>query len=249
MYRYFLHLAYKGTHYHGWQYQPNAVSVQEVMEEKLSMLLRLKIAVIGCGRTDTGVHASDFYLHFDTEIAIENPEKLVFQLNSVLPKDIAIFACLPVVEDAHARFSALTRKYIYYINFIKNPFIQELSYHFKPSIVVARMQEVAPLFLGKKDFTSFSKLHTDVNNNFCEVYELEILPTDKGVEIHISANRFLRNMVRAIVGTLLEVGEGKKDAKQVMEIIEQKNRAYAGPSVPACGLFLHKIIYPKDIFI
>ena len=120
MHRYFLHLAYKGTQYHGWQYQPNAISVQEVMESKLSMLLRNKIAVIGCGRTDTGVHASDYYLHFDTETAIEIPEKLVFQLNSVLPKDIAVFACLPVVQDAHARFSALTRKYIYYINFHKN---------------------------------------------------------------------------------------------------------------------------------
>ncbi len=249
MYRYFLHLAYKGTQYHGWQYQPNAISVQEVMEGKLSMLLRSKIAVIGCGRTDTGVHASDYYLHFDTQTAIEVPEKLVFQLNSVLPKDIAVFACFPVVLDAHARFSALTRKYIYHINFHKNPFIQELSFHFKPSIDVAKIQEVTPLFLGKKDFTSFSKLHTDVNNNICEVYDLEILPTNTGVEIHISANRFLRNMVRAIVGTLLEVGEGKKNAEQVADIINQKNRSYAGPSVPACGLFLHKITYPKDIFI
>lgn len=249
MYRYFLHLAYKGTHYHGWQFQPNAISVQEVIEAKLSMLFKNKISVIGCGRTDTGVHAADYYLHFDIENQIENTQKLVFQLNAVLPKDIAIFSCLPVNLDAHARFSAIDRKYIYYINFSKNPFLQELSYHFKPSLNLDKMKSVTALFLGKKDFTSFSKLHTDVNNNICDVTDLSILENKNGIEIHITANRFLRNMVRAIVGTLLEVGEEKIDATQVQNIIEQKNRSYAGASVPAHGLFLHKITYPKDIFI
>ncbi len=244
--RYFLQLSYKGTNYHGWQIQPNAVSVQEVMEDALSKILREKIAVVGAGRTDTGVHASYFILHFDVEKPVPENLDVVYKLNSFLPTDIAVQKVWPVSGEAHARFSAISRTYHYFITTEKNPFITETSHKYLKPLDFEKMNEAAQILFDYEDFTSFSRLHTDVKTNNCKIMQAEWIRKDQQLIFIIKADRFLRNMVRAVVGTLLEVGQGKLSVQQFCEIIERKDRGAAGASAPAQGLFLVDIEYPEE---
>jgi tRNA pseudouridine38-40 synthase len=246
--RYFLQISYKGTNYCGWQVQPNAASVQEVVEKALSTLLRDNIKVVGAGRTDTGVHASFFMLHFDTERIDINPENFVYKLNSFLPTDIAVQQIWKVKNDAHARFSALSRTYKYYITTEKNPFTTEIVCRYKQKPDIKKMNKAAKILFEYVDFTSFSRLHTDVKTNNCKISQAEWTEKKDVFIFKIKADRFLRNMVRAIVGTLLEIGKGKLSEDDFRYIIEQKNRKFAGTSAPAQGLFLVDVEYPKDIF-
>ncbi len=246
--RYFIHLAYNGGCYHGWQTQPGLPTVQETLEGALSTLLREPIAVVGCGRTDTGVHASDFYAHFDvnSELGIRNSE-LVFKLNSFLPPDIVIFDIFPVAENAHARFDAVARTYQYHVSDRRLPFRQGqyCRIYFVPDI--ERMNEAARVLMEYEDFTSFAKLHTQVKTNICHLSRAEWTEEEGGWVFTIRSNRFLRNMVRSVTGTLLEVGRGKLDIAGLREIVEKKDRCAAGVSMPACGLFLTKVEYPDEL--
>jgi tRNA pseudouridine38-40 synthase len=244
--RYLARLQYNGSEFCGWQIQPNSLTVQEVIEQKLSMLLNHDIKVIGCGRTDTGVHAKDFYLHFDTQkIQIESG-KLKYKLNSVLPSSIAFSELREVSSKFHARFSAISREYKYYIKLNKNPF-EDKSWWVRQPLDLNSMEIASKLLLNYKDFTSFSKLHTDVKTNLCEIIKMNITNDENNIIITICANRFLRNMVRAIVGTLVEIGLGKLDPIEMKRIIESKDRRNAGSSAPAKGLFLNKIKYPSEL--
>lgn len=244
--RYFLQLSYKGTNYHGWQIQPNAISVQEVVEDALSKILREKISVVGAGRTDTGVHASYFILHFDVESEIPANLDVVYKLNSFLPNDIAVQKVWEVTRDAHARFGATSRTYNYFVSTQKNPFTTHTSYKFVKPLDVVKMNMAAKALFDYKDFTSFSRLHTDVKTNNCKIMKAEWKVEEFSLVFVIQADRFLRNMVRAIVGTLLEVGRGKLTIQQFRDIIERKDRGAAGASAPAQGLFLVGIDYPKE---
>ncbi len=244
--RYFLQCSYKGTHYHGWQVQPNAISVQEVFEKALTTILREKIAVVGAGRTDTGVHASFFVLHFNVDEAEFDTEKLVYKLNSFLPADVAIQKIWRVDGELHARFSALSRTYKYYISVSKNPFATETSMSYYKPLDIVQMNKAAEVLLDYEDFTSFSRLHTDVKTNNCKVVSAFWAEENNRLVFTIKADRFLRNMVRAIVGTLLEVGKGKLSVDGFKKIIELKNRGAAAASAPAQGLFLTNIEYPDS---
>ncbi len=247
--RYFLEIAYNGTPYAGWQIQPNATTVQGVLEEKLSLLLRQKTAITGAGRTDAGVHAQQMFAHFDVADAALM-DNLPYKLNSILPPDIAVRRVLPVIPQAHARFDALSRSYVYIISKNKNPFKQNLYYPYYLPLNIERMNQAAALLLQYEDFTSFSKLHTDTHTNNCNISEAFWRISDEGeLRFTITANRFLRNMVRAIVGTLLWVGKEKITVDEFKTIIQAENRNLAGPTAPAEGLFLQKITYPESIFI
>jgi len=248
MRRYFLQISYNGTNYHGWQIQPNASSVQEVMEKALSTVLREEISVVGAGRTDTGVHASFYMLHFDSENENLQNENLVFRLNRFLPDDIAVQQIFPVKPDVHARYSAVSRTYKYFISTVKNPFETSTAYQYTLPLDVNKMNEVATVLFEYRDFSSFSKLHTDVKTNNCNIMLAEWRPEGDRIVFTIKADRFLRNMVRAIVGTLLEAGKGKLSKDGLRNIIEEKNRGKAGVSVPAHGLFLVDVEYPEEIF-
>jgi tRNA pseudouridine38-40 synthase len=244
--RYLMQLSYNGARYFGWQKQLNSISVQEVIEKALSTVLREEIAVVGAGRTDTGVHAVYDILHFDVSAEIAEPENLVYHLNCFLPDDIAIQKLIRVNSDFHARFSAVSRTYKYFISTRKNPFKTETSYLYTAGLDVERMNEAAGILHGFTDFTSFSKLHSDVKTNNCVIYQaIWTLEKDELI-FTVKADRFLRNMVRAIVGTLLEVGKGKLTVNDFRKIIETKDRGAAGASVPAHGLFLVDIEYPKE---
>jgi tRNA pseudouridine38-40 synthase len=244
--RYFIQLSYKGTNYHGWQIQPNAISVQEVVEKALSTVFRETIDVVGAGRTDTGVHASFFVLHFEVLNELGNLENLVYKLNSLLPFDIAMQKIWPVANDRHARFSAISRTYKYYISTKKNPFRTETSFKYLLPLDVEKMNNAARILSEYEDFTSFSRLHSDVKTNNCKVLRAEWEVKNTQLIFTIQADRFLRNMVRAIVGTLLEVGKGKLSLKDFRKIIEAKDRAAAGASAPAKGLFLVDVEYPGE---
>ncbi len=241
--RYFLQLSFKGTRYHGWQIQPNAVSVQEVIEKALSTLLRENISVVGAGRTDTGVHSSFFVLHFESENSELTSQNLVFKLNSLLPKDIAVQKLMKVENELHARFSAVSRTYHYIIATEKDPFAEETAYHYTRQLDVEKMNEAASVLFEYEDFTSFSRLHTDVKTNNCKILQAEWSREGAKLIFKVKADRFLRNMVRAIVGTLLEVGKGKLTVEEFRQIIEKKDRSAAGASAPAHGLFLTDIDY------
>lgn len=241
--RYFLQLSFKGTNFHGWQIQPNAISVQETIEKALSVLLHEEISVTGAGRTDTGVHALFFILHFDSVNANLEEKTLVHKLNRFLHGDIAVQKVWKVGEGAHARFSAVSRTYKYFISTVKNPFQTETSFLYNGMLDVGKMNEAAKVLFEFEDFTSFSRLHTDVKTNLCQIYQAEWIFHENQLIFTIKANRFLRNMVRAIVGTLLEVGKGKLTVDGFRNIIEKKDRAAAGASAPAHGLFLVDIEY------
>ena len=244
--RYLARLKYNGSDFCGWQIQPNSSTVQEVIEEKLSMLLNEDVKVIGCGRTDTGVHARDFYLHFDTKNIGFDSENLKYKLNSVLPSSIAIIELRKVSDEFHARFSAVSRQYKYYINLSKDPFKDNFWFVRQP-LDLRAMKEAGGVLMDYEDFTSFSKLHTDAKTNLCKITQIELEGNEDCVVITITANRFLRNMVRAIVGTLVEIGLGKRPPQDMRRIIEAKNRCEAGSSAPAKGLFLNEIKYPRKL--
>lgn len=246
--RYFLELAYKGTGYHGWQMQGNALSVQEVVEDALSVLLKKAAVVMGSGRTDAGVHARQQIVHFDTT-EITDKDTFIKKLNGVFPKDLAAFALREVQLGAHARFSAKWRSYEYKISLLKNPFEEDLSWFCYYGLDIDRMNEAAQLLLHYEDFECFSKVKTEVNHFECKIKEAYWEQNGQHLIFHITANRFLRGMVRAIVGTLVLVGRGKIDREGFKEIILSKKRMKAGSSAPAQGLFLTKVVYPENIFI
>lgn len=246
--RYFIELAYKGTHFHGWQVQPNANSVQQTLDRALSVLLREQVSVVGAGRTDTGVHAEYFVAHVDSANDNLDQPDFVNKLNRFLNQDIVIFSITRVETQAHARFSAISRTYQYRLTLRKNPFIQETSWLFFRQPDLGLMNEASRILFEYTDFTSFSKLHTDVKTNNCKIYCAEWTQSGPTITFTVKADRFLRNMVRALVGTILEVGIGKTDLQTFRKIIEQKNRGAAGLSVPAQGLFLTDIEYPEEIF-
>ena len=240
--RYFMKLGYNGAPFFGWQVQPGKETVQGCIENALSLLLREEVAVTGCGRTDTGVNARQFFAHFETAQPID-AAKLTDKLNSFLPKEIAIYRIFPVEDGMHARFSANARTYKYYVAVTKNPFNFHYSYRIFQKLDVAKMNEAAAVLLETSDFTSFSKLHTQVNNNICRVTEAHWAMEDGVLVFTITADRFLRNMVRAVVGTLLQVGKGKITMEEFTEIIARKDRCAAGDSVPAHALFLERVCY------
>lgn len=245
--RYFIELSYNGKAYHGWQIQPNAISVQEVLEDALSKLLRSKISIMGAGRTDAGVHASQMFAHFDTDSLIE--DRLVFKLNSFLPDDIAIYNIFQVSYEAHTRFDALSRTYIYKISQQKNVFNTEFTYALNNHLDIDAMNEACEILLKYKDFQCFSKVHTDVKTYNCSIMFAQWKCKDDQLLFTIKADRFLRNMVRAIVGTMVNIGLGKMDVENLHDIIKSKDRGEAGFSVPAHGLYLTKIEYPNSIYI
>ena len=245
--RYFLELAYRGTHYHGWQRQPNGLSVQEVLETALTIVLREPVALVGSGRTDAGVHAGQQFAHFDTHRPL--PPNLLRSVNSLIPGDVAVYDCFPVKADDHARFTALFRRYQYRISRRKDPFRDGLAYVFTLPLDVERMNEAAGRLRHHTNFESFSRVKTDVNTFNCRIdlacWEQE--PTGDLV-FHIRADRFLRGMVRAIVGTLLAVGQGRLSVAEFDRIIGDKDRRRAGRSAPADGLSLVEVGYPSDVF-
>jgi tRNA pseudouridine38-40 synthase len=247
MQRYLIQLAYNGSNYHGWQVQPNALTVQEVMEKGISTILGQKVEITGAGRTDTGVHASFYVAHFDLPESVENPKQLAVKLNRILPNDISIIQIFPSEDDLHARFSAISRTYHYYLSNQKEPFRKEFTARCNFLLDVEKMNEAAALLLNYKDFTSFSKLHTDVKTNFCKVMNAEWKSGNGLLVFEIKADRFLRNMVRAITGTLIDVGRDKISINDFISIIEAKDRGVAGASVEAKGLFLSDIEYPEPI--
>lgn len=246
--RYFMQISFLGTRYHGWQIQPNALTVQEIMEKSLALLLNNPVPVTGAGRTDTGVHASFYMLHFDSSQTIEHPEQLVYRLNRFLPPDIAVKKIIEVDQEAHARFSAVSRTYTYYLSTVKDPFLTGTSYIYTVPLNIMLMNEAADTLKEYVDFTSFSKLHTDVKTNNCRVYDAVWTRNGDMLVFTIRADRFLRNMVRAIVGTLLKTGREELSVSDFRKIIEKKDRAAAGVSAPAKGLFLSAIQYPDHIW-
>ncbi|AWI26565.1 tRNA pseudouridine(38-40) synthase TruA [Flavobacterium pallidum] len=241
--RYFIEFSYNGTHYHGWQSQPNAMSVQEVLEKAMSVIFSQKIYLVAAGRTDTGVHAKKMYAHFDMG-PLESIPVLVQKLNSYLPKDIAIADITKVHDDAHARFDAIKRTYEYHIFTKKNVFGNETGWHYELPLDVEAMNMAAAMLLDYTDFQCFSKVNTDVNTFNCKITEAYWHTENNALIFRISADRFLRNMVRAIVGTLVNIGRNKISVDSLKSIIESKDRSKAGFSVPAQGLFLTEIDYP-----
>ena len=244
--RYFIELSYNGKAYHGWQIQPNAISVQEVVEQALSTIFRKDMSIVGAGRTDSGVHSKQIFAHFDIESQIDVNET-IYKLNALVPKDIAVFNVFRVNNEAHARFNATARSYVYKISTKKDAFNTDFAYYFKPKLDVAAMNKAAELLIGFKDFECFSKSKTDVFTYNCDLRVAEWKLVGNELHFYITADRFLRNMVRAIVGTLINVGIGKLQPKDIINILASKSRAEAGYSVPAHGLYLTEVVYPKSI--
>ena len=244
--RFFIEIAYNGFAYHGWQKQPEASSVQETLENALTTALQQKIEVIGAGRTDTGVHARQFFAHFDAEITMET-EQLVFKLNTILPPDIAVFRIFETASDAHARFDAISREYHYFVTTRKDPFKIGSAYFIKKKIDLQRMNEAAKIIMQHSDFQAFSKVKTDVKTFQCKIENAVWEQNGDELVFKIKADRFLRNMVRAIVGTLLDIGTHKTKLEDLEKIIRGRDRCGAGKSVPAHALFLTHIEYPKTI--
>jgi tRNA pseudouridine38-40 synthase len=259
--RYFIELAYDGTNYHGWQVQKNAVSVQEVLNKALATVLREPVETLGCGRTDTGVHAREFFAHFDLQSMVDGPWTIakehqstmdyrpstidkIRSINAVLPDDIAVKRIIPVHPEAHARFDATLRSYEYHVHFEKDPFKINHSWELRDKPDIGLMNVAAKIIMEYTDFSCFSKSNTQTFTNNCKISRAEWVYEDKCLVFRISADRFLRNMVRAIVGTLMMVGKKEIEPEEVRRIIESKNRSNAGTSVPACGLYLTEVKYP-----
>ncbi|MDE6410512.1 MAG: tRNA pseudouridine(38-40) synthase TruA [Muribaculaceae bacterium] len=261
--RYFLKLSYNGAPFHGWQSQPNAVSVQQTLEEALSTILRAPVSIIGAGRTDTGVNARIMFAHFDVDsemnvARLNDKKRFLLSLNRLSGPDIAIHDLIPVAEDAHARFDASKRTYKYFVSFEKTPFLANISWHSPSRLDVDAMNDCAALLLRTSDFTSFAKLHSDAKTNICKVSQAKWTPwhspflssessegdCGKGIVFTISADRFLRNMVRAVVGTLVDVGRGKLSKEAFQRIIDDCDRCSAGTSMPPQALFLWDVEYP-----
>lgn len=264
--RYFIEISFKGTNYHGWQVQNNAISIQEVLDKALSIVFRERVSTIGCGRTDAGVHAKQLFAHFDLMVKASSDDEIGLKeglndasdhrdnhkikqylrgINALLPSDIAAKALFKVKPDAHARFDAISRVYEYHIHFGKNPFLTDFSWQIRDELHVDKMNQAAAIMMEYTDFSCFSKSNTQVFTNNCEITFAEWKKLEEGkLVFEIHANRFLRNMVRAIVGTLIEIGKGNQEVNFIREVLESKNRSLAGVSVPACGLYLTKVIYP-----
>ena len=244
--RFFIEVSYHGKFYHGWQIQPNAITVQEVLEQALSTILQEKIKIVGAGRTDTGVHARQMFAHFNTTSAF-TPMDLVYKLNSFLPEGIAVASLFRVPDDAHARFDASSRTYHYIIETKKDVFNYEFSHQLSLPLQLPAMTKACEILKGYNDFECFSKTHTDVKTYLCNITEAHWTKNDSTLCFVISADRFLRNMVRAIVGTMINIGLGKMTAEDLHTIIASKKRSNAGFSAPAKGLFLHNIKYPEAL--
>lgn len=244
MNRYFMRLSFRGAPFHGWQSQPNAISVQSVVENALQTVFRREIPIVGAGRTDTGVNARTMFAHFDLDGDLPDKGRLLVSLNRLVGKDIAIHDIFGVSDKSHARFDATERTYKYFVSFEKNPFSYPLSWFCPSKLNISIMNEAAQLLLRTSDFTSFAKLHSDVKTNICDVRHAQwIMEHDSMAVFTISADRFLRNMVRAIVGTLVDVGREKISLEEFKKIIEAKNRCSAGQSMPGEALFLWDIKY------
>jgi tRNA pseudouridine38-40 synthase len=248
MQRYFIQLSYDGTAYHGWQVQLNAHTVQEELEKALSTITREEIELVGAGRTDTGVHASFYIAHFDSKNETLDQEQIAFKVNCLLPFDIAVQRIYKVGAEAHARFDATYREYKYYIVRHKDPFIRYFAEKETRLLDLKKMNEAAATLFEYQDFTSFSRMGSDVKTNNCVIYNAEWIDEGDRLVFTISADRFLRNMVRAIVGTLLDVGLGKTSVEGFRKIIEKQDRGAAGASVAAKGLFLVDIGYPLAVY-
>jgi len=248
--RYFIELAFKGTAYHGWQKQPNAVTVQDEVDRALSVVLKEQVETIGAGRTDTGVHARFFTAHFDSEAY--DPackSRFIYGVNSILPPDIAIKDVFPVAAGTHARFSALTRTYEYHIRKGKDPFETDYSWHYPQALDIVSMNQASGLLMQVEDFKSFSKYHTQTKTSICKVFNASWAEGNDTIVFTIEADRFLRNMVRAIVGTLIEVGNGKISREDFRQVILAGDRKAAAASAPAKALLLTKITYPDGFKI
>ena len=244
MARHFLHISYLGTAFHGWQIQENAHSIQQEIETAMNTVLRQeRVAITGCGRTDTGVHATEFYAHFDAELDLDAVD-YVFKFNGLLPNDIAIHQIIPVSDDAHARFDAKNRQYTYRFHKGKQPFLNHFSSRISQDLDLDLMNKAGEILMEHSDFTSFAKVHSDSKTNICAVSKCEWSQLDGQMTLLIEADRFLRNMVRSIVGTMVDVGKGKTNLKDFRDIIEAKDRRSAGVSAPAVGLALSAIEYP-----
>ena len=246
--RYFFEIAYNGQNYNGWQSQQNAVGIQTIVEDALTKLLRQPVGITGSGRTDTGVHCEQQFFHADIEKTF-NPSELLQRLNAFLPRDIAVRGVRKVKADANARYDAIERTYRYEIVRIKNPFTDGLAWYFFKPLDVKTMNKAAALLVGEHDFECFSKVKTDVNHFVCDVRYAEWKEKRNRLTFVISANRFLRGMVRAVVGTLLDVGTGKASIEDLKMIIQSRDRRKAGQNVPADGLYLMKVRYPPGIFL
>lgn len=248
--RFFIEIAFNGTPYHGWQAQPNAVAVQEVLDKALSTIFRQAIETVGCGRTDTGVHARQLFAHLNVEEkdygawSMDHGQNIVRSINALLPHDIAAKRLIPVHAEAHARFDATERSYEYHIHFEKDPFLYNFSWQLRDMPDMGLMNEAAQILMEYTDFSCFSKSNTQVKTNNCKITRAEWVEQDGKLVFYITADRFLRNMVRAIVGTLMMVGKKEIAPEGVREIIKSKNRSNAGTSVPAFGLYLTAIKYP-----
>lgn len=243
MHRYFLEIAFRGSNYRGWQVQPGEKTVQQSLETALSTLLSQPTPCVGCGRTDSGVHANQFYVHFDAAEVLQET-KFMYRLNALLDLDIAVRRIIPVKEEAHARFDAIERTYRYFIHQQKNPFLNDRSTFVVGDPDMDLMNQAAEYLVGTMDYQSFAKVNSDVKHHQCEVFSAFWYRHDDQFVFEISANRFLRNMVRAIVGTLLEVGAGKMTLERFKYVVESRDRSNAGKSVDARGLFLHQVKYP-----
>lgn len=243
--RYFLEIAFNGAAYRGWQRQPDAPSVQAEVERALQFALhRHKVNAIGCGRTDTGVHASRYFLHFDGPSDCVLDDRFLYSLNSLLPDDIAVKRLLSVPDDAHARFSAMERGYCYRIHRVKDPFLTDRSHQLRPPLDVAAMNAGCAALIGKHDFSSFQKVGSDAKSALCDVREAHWTEVPNGYRFRIKADRFLRNMVRAVVGTSMRIGKGQQPPAHMAEVLAAKDRHAAGRSAPACGLYLEHVVYP-----
>lgn len=248
--RYFIYISFKGTAYHGWQIQPGSATVQKVLDDALSTILKEKISTTGAGRTDAGVHAKVFCAHFNCSyIDLDMNKEVLKRLNGLLPKDISVASLVKVRPDAHARYSAVSRTYKYYISRSKDPFRDDFSLYFNGSLNVEKMNQACSILVKHNDFTSYSRLHTNVKNNLCRIIYAGWQESKDRLVFTIKADRFLRNMVRAIVGTMIETGTGKIDIHEFEKIILGRNRSLAGQSAAAKGLFLNDIEYPDEIFI
>lgn len=250
--RYFIRFAYDGTNFHGSQSQPNGVTVQETMEQALALIFRESVPLTFAGRTDAGVHAREMYAHFDLPQGVDTSiiHNLAFRLNGILPDTIAIYDILPVIDEAHARFSATRRTYEYHVIDHKDPFLLPYATRLRTPLNYAAMNEAALYLIGRQDFASFCRTHTDVKTTICNLTQAQWREVGDGHAIFtIAADRFLRNMVRAVVGTLFLVGQGKMNKEQFAQVINQHQRSAAGDSAPAQGLYLTRIDYPKELFL
>ncbi|HBC80302.1 MAG TPA: tRNA pseudouridine(38-40) synthase TruA [Bacteroidales bacterium] len=248
--RYFINISFKGTIYHGWQVQPKSVTVQKILDEAITVILGEKTSTTGAGRTDAGVHARIFCAHFDSQIPdLAKRNNFIFRLNRFLPDDISVTGIRKVLPDANARFSALSRTYKYFISRVKDPFNVETSWFVHGDLDVEAMNTASKILLNHSDFTSFSRLHSDNKTNLCKIYSADWIQDGNMLVFTIRADRFLRNMVRAIVGTMIETGRGKLSPDDFEKILESRNRSSAGMSAPAKGLFLTSIVYPEEIFV